>query len=105
MSSVIERLHQHQDWNYRNHDETILLKANRRNIILVVMHEGSELRMHQREEPVSLQIIEGVLKVTDQDGSTFLNKDQYFVLNKNIKHGFIAMDETIFLLNLQSKYR
>jgi hypothetical protein len=49
------------------------------------MHEGSELRMHQREESVSLQIIEGVLKVTDRDG-------------------FIAMDETIFLLNLQSKY-
>jgi mannose-6-phosphate isomerase-like protein (cupin superfamily) len=68
------------------------------------MHEGSELRMHQREESVSLQIIEGVLKVTDRDGSIFLNQDQSLVLNEHIRHGFIAMDETIFLLNLQSKY-
>jgi len=85
-----------QKWNG---EETVLLKSSKRNILLVAMHEGNELHMNGRNEPVNLQILEGILRVTDHAGSTFLGKDQCFVLNENIRHGFMAMDDTTFLLS------
>lgn len=105
LPSVIKKIKQERVWITRNQNALTLMKSERLRIVIIAMRKGNEMKMHLAEGPISIQIIEGKIKFTAGNESTILHKKQLLTLNENIKHGLIAIEETILLLtiaNIQS---
>ena len=100
LPAVTEKIKQEQDWISGKHNAITLMKSGRLRIVLIAMHEGNEMKMHQAEGPVSIQIIEGKLELTTENESVVLYKDHLLTLHEKIKHGLIASEETTFLLTM-----
>ena len=106
LPSAIERIKQEEEWMSGKQNAITVMKSEKMRIILIAMHKGNEMKMHQSEGPISLQILEGKLKFIAEDMPVVLTKGQLITLHENITHGLIAIEETTFLLtmvNLQSK--
>jgi len=106
LPSAIERIKQEAEWLSGKHNAITLMKSEMMRIVLIAIHKGNEMKMHQSDGPISLQILEGKLKFIAEDMPVVLTKGQLITLHENIKHGLIAIEETTFLLtmvNLQSK--
>ena len=73
-------------------------------IVLIAMHNGSEIKMQQVEGTMSLHIIKGKIKFTTENESVIIHEDKLLVMHKNIKHSLFAIEETIFLLTTVSPF-
>ena len=100
LQAVIEKIKQEENWISGNHNAITLVKSNSMRIVLIAMHDGNEMKMHQSEGPVSIYIMKGKLQLTTENESVILHKDQLLTLHENIKHALLAMEETILLLTM-----
>ena len=100
LPAVIDRIKQEADWISGKHNAITLMKSNSMRIVLIAMHEGNEMKMHQAAGPVSIYLIEGKLELTTENESVILHKNQLVTLHENIKHGLLAIGETILLLTI-----
>lgn len=100
LPSAIKRLKLEEDWISGKHNAVTLMKSERMRIVLIAMHQGNEMKMHQSNGPISVHILEGKLQFTAENESSILQKNQLLTLHENIKHGLIAIEETIFLLTV-----
>ena len=102
LPSATERIKQEADWVSGKHNAITLMKSERMRIVLIAMHKGNEMKMHQAEGPISVHVIEGELQFTTEEKSVTLGKGQLLTLHENIQHGLVAKEETIFLLTMVS---
>jgi quercetin dioxygenase-like cupin family protein len=100
LTSLIERIKQEDDWNTGKHNAITLMKTARMRIVLIAMHAGNEIKMHQSEGPISVHIIEGLLHFITEEESVILKKGQLLTLHENVQHELIAIEETTFLLTM-----
>ena len=104
LPTVIERIKQEPAWIYGKHNAITLTKSERMSIVLIAMHNGSEIKMQQVEGTMSLHIIKGKIKFTTENESVIIHEDKLLVMHKNIKHSLFAIEETIFLLTTVSPF-
>lgn len=100
LTSMIERIKQEDEWNTGTHNAITIMKTAAMRIVLIAMHAGNEIKMHQSEGPISVYVIDGLLQFNTEKESVILKKGQLLTLHENIKHGLIAMEETTFLLTM-----
>ena len=78
----------------------ILLKDNKKNIVLVALHEGTEVVSYQSNNSITFQIIEGSLEFNTQKTSASLGMGQVLTLNDKVKYRLTASKETVLLLSI-----
>ena len=98
LPTVIERIKQETEWINGKHNAITLTKSERMSIVLIAMHEDSEIKMEQIDGSMSLHIIKGKLKFTTENESVIIHEGKLLVVHKKIKHALTAIEETIFLL-------
>jgi len=101
LSVLIENLKHSYSWKKGDMNSMILLKNPVRQIVLILLHDRTEIRFFQSEDSVSFQIIDGKLRFKTREESIILYKGQLLTFHEKIKYRFTTMEETVFLMAIE----
>lgn len=100
LNKEIENIKLEGNWAAGTQSGKTLLKSDQMRVILVAMHEGNEIKMHQSNAPVTLQVLEGNVQLETMQDYECVKAGQFIALHKNIHHKLVASEQSIFLLTL-----
>lgn len=100
LTSLIENMKDSSSWKDGELKTRVILNSPGRQIVLTIMHEGTEIDSFQTGDSVTFQIVEGRIRFRTRKESVFLNKGQLLTLHENIKYNLTTREETILLLTL-----
>jgi quercetin dioxygenase-like cupin family protein len=100
LPELIKNLKHEPSWENGDLESKILLKGPDKKILLTVLHKGTEISSFLDNESLTLQVIEGKLKVHLRNGSIALSMGESLIINENIKYSIDSLEETAFLMTL-----
>lgn len=100
LPTLIESMKHSHTWAMGELNAMILLKSPDKQIVLTVLHEGTEINSFQSNDSITFQIIEGKLLFQALKESVTLDKGQFFTLHDNIEYSLTTNDETVLLLTI-----
>jgi quercetin dioxygenase-like cupin family protein len=95
-----QQIKQKQTWKNKDRNAITLFKNTITRLVLVTLQAGAEMKTHRAVKSISLQVLEGKLKLSTEQESTELGAGQLFVFPAGIPHSLSAIEETVFLLTL-----
>ena len=98
MQRLIGIMKREPKWEKGELNTMILLKSPLKKILLTILHEGTDVLSYQSGKSLTIQIIEGQLKLQINNESVILNSNEVFTLTENVNYSFEATDDTAFLL-------
>lgn len=87
-------------WKEGKRNAITVFKTNSMRIVLIGLHEGTEMTRHTAEGIISVHILEGRIQFNTDQKSVELSKGQVLALHERIPHSVKALEETLFLLTL-----
>lgn len=87
-------------WKDGKRNAITVFKTNGLRIVLIALHEGSEMPRHTADGIISVQVLEGLIQFNTDKRSVELGKGQMLALHQRIPHSVKAIRETVFLLTL-----
>ncbi len=96
----MEQIKQEPSWKTSKQNAITVFKTNRLRIVLIALHEGTEITRHTAEGIISIQVLEGHIKFTTDQQSLELTNGQMLALHERIPHSVLAIKEAMFLLTL-----
>jgi quercetin dioxygenase-like cupin family protein len=98
----IENLKLEGNWLAGNQSAKTLLKSDDLRIVLIAMHQGNEMKMHQSSGPISLQVLEGYIQFKTLQDEVELRSGDLIGLHKNILHQVLSKEQSIILLTMHN---
>lgn len=99
---MLKRLKEERTWRWGTRNAITLVKSRGLRIVLVAMHSKTTIPMHRTDGQISLQVIQGSLRVRTAAQLSTLRKGQLLALQADLPHAIEAMRECAFLLILSS---
>jgi quercetin dioxygenase-like cupin family protein len=98
----IEKLKEAPSWQRESgRSSETLVKYNEFRIVLVRMKPGSYMSHHKAEGPISIQAIQGKIRVhLPEDRTEDLKPGDLLTLERCLEHDVEALDESAFLLTI-----
>lgn len=96
------QIKEESSWKDGKRNAITVFKTNGLRIVLIALHEGSEMARHTADGIISVQVLEGQIQFNTDQQSVELGKGQMLALHERIPHSVKAIRETIFLLTLTS---
>lgn len=87
-------------WAESDRNSMTIFKSDTMRIVLLGLHENAELKTHQANGVISVQVLEGRINFVTEQKTVSLEKGQMIALHENIPHSVMALTETFFLLTL-----
>lgn len=100
MPLIIENMKHYYLGSDQDLNSKVLLKSPHKNIILTVIHQGTEIDSFQSADSVTFQILEGKLRLHTGKKSVILFKGQHLTLNEKIKYRLTTTEDSAFLLTI-----
>lgn len=94
------QIKEESSWKDGKRNAITVFKTNGLRIVLIALHEGSEMARHTADGIISVQVLEGQIQFNTDQQSVELGKGQMLALHERIPHSVKAIRETIFLLTL-----
>jgi len=90
-------------WARGDLNSMILVKNTSRNVMLVALHEGTEIVSYQSNDSITFQIIEGKMEFVTRKTSAAIGMGQVLTLNDKVRYRLKASEETVLLMSI-TKY-
>jgi len=87
-------------WARGDLNSMILLKNTERNVMLVALHEGTEIVSYQSNDSITFQIIEGKMEFNTSKTSAAIGMGQVLTLNDKVKYRLTTCEETVLLMSI-----
>ena len=100
LPEVIKKIKQEQTWKMGERNAITLMKSSYMRIVLIALHEQTEMNFLQSGNVISIQLIEGKLNFQTEKQSAMLRKGGLLTLHEDMKHTLIAIEESVFLLTV-----
>lgn len=100
LPSFIRQIKDESSWKDGKRNAITVFKTNGLRIVLIALHEGTEMARHIAEGIISVQVLEGRIQFNTDEQSVELASGQMLALHERVPHSVLAMKETIFLLTL-----
>ena len=100
LPSFIRQIKDESSWKDGKRNAITVFKTNGLRIVLIALHEGTEMARHIAEGIISVQVLEGRIQFNTDGQSVELASGQMLALHERVPHSVLAMKETIFLLTL-----
>lgn len=100
IESYIKQIKSEKAWDENDRNSITVFKSDRLTIVLGAMHKNAVMQTEHPQHMLSLQILNGKIKVTTDDKTTIVAKEQLFVLHENISYKIEAVKKTVFLLTI-----
>jgi quercetin dioxygenase-like cupin family protein len=88
LTDVAEKIKQEDIWKMGERNAIALLKSAYMRIMLIALHEQTEMNFHQSGNMISVQIIEGSVTIQTDKKSELLKKGSLLTLHEETKHTF-----------------
>ena len=98
----IKELKEESTWKDSDRNSITVYKTDGMRIVLIAMHQGAEMIKHTANGAISVHLLEGKIGFKTDDRSVELTKGQVLTLHKQIPHSVVAIEESIFLLTLNT---
>ncbi len=96
----MSQIKEETSWKDGKRNAITVFKTNGLRILLIALHEGSEMARHTADGIISVQVLEGKIQFNTDQQSVELDKGRMLALHERIPHSVKAIQETIFLLTL-----
>ena len=96
----MSQIKEEKSWKDGKRNAMTVFKTNGLRIVLIALHEGSEMARHTADGMISVQVLEGQIEFNTDHQSVELDKGQMLALHERVPHSVKAIRETIFLLTL-----
>lgn len=103
LPGLIRRMKLSNAWARGDLHSMILVKNTDRNVMLVALHEGTEIVSFQSNDSITFQIIEGKMEFNTVKTSAAIGIGQVLTLNDKVKYRLTASEETVLLMSI-AKY-
>lgn len=100
---IIESLKKEQNWTRGELNFAILLKSPSVQVLLTIVHGGTEIVSYQSNDSVTYQVLKGSLILHIKNESIVLFEGELLTIDEKIKYSFDSIEETAFLLTLVSE--
>ena len=100
LPGLIRNMKLSNTWARGDLNAMVLLKDSDKNVVLVALHEGTEIVSYQSNNSITFQIIEGSLEFNTRKTSAALGTGQVLMLNEKVKYRLTASEETVLLLSI-----
>jgi quercetin dioxygenase-like cupin family protein len=90
-------------WARGDLNSMILVKNTSRNVMLVALHEGTEIVSYQSNDSITFQIIEGKMEFVTRKTTAAIGMGQVLTLNDKVRYRLKASEETVLLMSI-AKY-
>lgn len=97
---LISNMKQSNAWTKGDLNSMILVKNAERNVMLVALHEGTEIVSYQSNDSITFQIIEGKMEFNTNETSTAIGMGQELTLNDKVKYRLTTREETVLLMSI-----
>ncbi len=97
---LIEQIKNEPSWKDSDRNALTVYKTDGLRIVLIALHKNAELKRHNADGILSLQLLHGKINFFTDDSSTELNEGQIIALHKGLYHSVKAIKESVFLLTL-----
>jgi quercetin dioxygenase-like cupin family protein len=100
---LIEKMKNTPSWRKGELNAMVLVKNPVKQIVLTVLHAGTEIRSFQSDDSVSFQIIDGKLRFHTHKESIVLDNGQLLLFREKAGYRLTSMEDTVLLLTI-TKY-
>lgn len=100
LSRFIAQIRNEKAWKDNDRNAITIFKSILVRIVLIALHKGAEMAKHTANGIISIQILEGQMRLTTDEQKIDLCRGQMLVLHEGIEHSVYATEETVFLLTL-----
>jgi len=100
LNQFISQIKGESTWAESDRNSMTIFKSDSMRIVLLGLHQNAELKTHQANGIISVQVLEGKINFTTEQKTVSLEKGQMIALQENIPHSVVALAETFFLLTL-----
>jgi quercetin dioxygenase-like cupin family protein len=100
LPSVIVKIREEKSWKDGRRNAITVFKTNGLRIVLIALHQGSEMARHIAEGIISVQVLNGRIQFITDQKSVELSEGQMLALHERVPHSVKALQESIFLLTL-----
>ena len=90
-------------WRSSSRNAMTLMKSRGQRIVLIALHGKTQIPMHRTDGQLSLQVIQGSIRVRTDAQVTTLRKGELLALHAEIPHAIEALRESAFLLTLSTE--
>ena len=97
---LMAQIKEETSWKDGKRNAITVFKTNDLRIVLIALHEGSEMARHIADGIISVQVLEGRIQFITDEKSVELDKGQMLALHERIPHSVKALAESMFLLTL-----
>ena len=96
----IEQIKNGPTWQSGKRNAVTVYKTAGLRIVLMALHEGTEIARHTAEGIITVQVLEGHIQFNTDLRSVELTSGKLLTLHEKIPHSVVAKKETVFLLTL-----
>lgn len=100
LNHFIEQVRNEPSWKDSDRNSITIYKSEKMRIVLLGLHENTELKTHSANGIITVQVLEGQIKFTTEQQVVELQKGQMLALQKQVPHSVLALKETFFLLTM-----
>lgn len=100
LNKLINQLRMEPAWEQSDRDSITIYKSDKLRIVLVGLHQGAELKTHKVNGSITVQILDGDIRFITGEQTIELSKGHIIVLEKQLDHSVVAINEAFFLLTL-----
>ncbi len=97
---VIKKIKKEKAWDKNDRNAITVFKGDKMRVVLIAMHKKAEMTTERPENILSLQVINGKVKLHTDAETMEVRKRELFVLHANIPYKIEAVKKSIFLLTI-----
>lgn len=100
LPSLMAKIKEETPWKDGKRNAITVFKSNGLRIVLIALHQGSEMARHIAEGIISVQLLKGRIQFITDQKTVELSEGQMLALHERIPHSVKALQESTFLLTL-----
>lgn len=100
LPGLIRKMKLSNAWAEGNLNAMILEKNKLENIVLVALHEGTEIVSYQANDSITFRVLEGKMEFKSRSTSAELDRGQILTLNDKVKYSLTASEESVLLMSI-----
>lgn len=102
LTAEIDNIKREGNWSEGIQSAKTLVKSNDLSVVLIALHQGNEIKMHQSDGPITIQVLEGCIQFKTQNQQLTLQDKGLVSLQAEVPHHLIANEQSLILLTLIS---
>ena len=103
VNKFIKQIKEETTWKESSHNSITIYKSDALRIVLIGLHKNAELKTHQTNAHITVQVVEGAIQFIANEETVNLQNGQIIALQPKVPHSVWATEESFFLLTLATQ--